>query len=237
MFIVVKMYKRPLILVLLETALELVPPSIANHPSVVKTAKRRGKSPSEILLDVSLHYHAMKNLENRHKRGRPDIAHMSLLEITESPLNKVEYLRAAVHTIEGHAVFIDPSTRIPRNYSRFVGLMEQLFKEGKVPPGSEKPLMYIKTTTLTRLLEELGARGLVLLRETCERKSVSDIVKTAIAEKLAIGIGGFPHGDFEESTIKHADQCYSVYDKPLATFIVVSRVISSAERLYGILEI
>lgn len=237
MFIVVEMYKRPLILVLLETALELVPPSIANHPSVVKTAKRRGKSPSEILLDVSLHYHAMKNLENRHKRGRPDIAHMSLLEITESPLNKAGYLKVALHTIEGHAVFIDPSTRIPRNYNRFIGLVEQLFKEGRIPPGSSKPLMYIKTTTLTRLLEELGARGLILLRETCERKPVSEVVKTAITEKLAVGIGGFPHGDFEESTIKHADLCYSIHDKPLATFIVVSRVISSTERLYGILEI
>jgi len=231
------MYKRPLILVLLETALELVPLSIVNHPSVVKTAKRRKKPPGEILLDVSLHYHAMMNLENRHKRGRPDIAHVSLLEITESPLNKAGYLKTAIHTIEGHAIFIDPSTRIPRNYNRFVGLIEQLFKEGRIPPKSEKPLMYIKTITLSRLLEELGARGLILLRETCERRTVSEIVKTAIVEKMAVGIGGFPHGDFEESTIAQANLCYSIYDKPLATFIVVSRVISSAERHYGILEV
>ncbi len=231
------MTKRPLILVLLETSLELIPPSIATHPSIIKTARRRKKSPTEILLDVSLHYHAMRNLENKHKRGRPDIAHMSLLEILESPLNKAGYLRVAIHTIEGHAIFIDSSTRIPRNYNRFVGLIEQLFKEGRIPPKSEKPLMYIKTITLSRLLEELGARGLILLRETCERRTVSEIVKTAIVEKMAVGIGGFPHGDFEESTIVHANLCYSIYDKPLATFIVVSRVISSAERHYGILEI
>ena len=237
MHTVVVMSKRPLILVLLETSLELVPPSIATHPSIIKTAKRRRKSPTEILLDVSLHYHAMKNLENRHKRGRPDIAHVSLLESLESPLNKAGYLRVAIHTIEGHAVFIDPSTKIPRNYNRFVGLIEQLFKEGRIPPKSEKPLMYIKTITLTRLLEELGARGLILLRETCERKAVSDVVRTAIVERMAIGIGGFPHGDFEESTIAQANLCYSIYDKPLATFIVVSRVISSAERHYGILEV
>jgi len=237
LYSVLYVYKRPLILVLLETALELVPPAIASHPSVIKSAKRRGKSPSEILLDVSLHYHAMKNLEKRHKRGRPDIAHISLLEALESPLNKANYLKIAIHTIEGHAIFIDPSTRIPRNYNRFIGLVEQLFREGKIPPKSSKPLIYIKTTTLIRLLEELGAQGLILLREVCEKKPLGEIVKTAIIEKMAIGIGGFPHGDFDESTIAHANLCYSIYEKPLTTFIVVSRVISSAERLYGLLEI
>lgn len=237
MLIVVIMSKKPLILVLLETALELVPSPIATHSSVVKTAKRRRKPPTEILLDVSLHYHAMKDLENRHKRGRPDIAHISLLEMLESPLNKAGYLKVAIHTVEGHAIFIDPSTKIPRNYNRFVGLVEQLFKEGRVPPKSEKPLMYIKTVTLSHLLEELGARGLILLREVCERKPISEVVKTAIVEKMAIGIGGFPHGDFEEATIAHANLCYSIHYKPLATFIVVSRVISSAEKLYGLLEI
>jgi len=237
LYSVLYLYKRPLIILLLETALELVPSAIVTHPSVIKSAKRRKKSPSEILLDVSLHYHAMKNLEKKHKRGRPDIAHISLLEALESPLNKAGYLKIAIHTIEGHAIFIDPSTRIPRNYNRFVGLIEQLFKEGKIPPKSDKPLMYIKTITLTRLLEELGAQGLILLREVCEKKSLSEIVKTAIVEKMAIGIGGFPHGDFEESTMKHANICYSIYEKPLTTFIVVSRVISSAEKIYGILEL
>lgn len=228
---------RPLILLLLEASLETVPPSIANHPAVIKTAKRRSKKPTEILLDVSLHYHAMKDLPRREKRGRPDIVHVSLLEALESPLCKRGLLRVAVHTIEGHAIFIDPSTRIPKNYNRFVGLIEQLFKYGKVPPQAEKPLLYIKTMTLNQLLQELGAKNLVLLREVCEYKPLFEVVKLAISEKAAIGIGGFPHGDFEEETIKVANYCYSIYSEPLSTLVVVSRVLASAEKAFGLIEV
>ncbi|MEM4684334.1 MAG: 16S rRNA methyltransferase, partial [Thermosphaera sp.] len=65
------MYK--LRIVILEAGLELVPKSIANHPSILKNAARRGKKPSEVLLDVSIHYPAMKKLPDKLKRGRPDI--------------------------------------------------------------------------------------------------------------------------------------------------------------------
>lgn len=228
---------RLLTIALLEAALETVPPSIANYPAVVKTARRRSKKYTEVLLDVSLHYHAMKELPKREKRGRPDIVHVSLLEALESPLCKSGLLRIGIYTIEGHAVFIDPETRIPKNYNRFVGLVEQLFKYGKVPPGAERPLMYIKTIDLKRFLSELGVKGLILLREMCEYKPLSEVVKQSITEKAAIGIGAFPHGDFEEETIKLADYCYSIYNKPLSTLTVVSRVIASAERIFNIMEL
>ncbi|MEM1700050.1 MAG: 16S rRNA methyltransferase [Desulfurococcaceae archaeon] len=228
---------RQLILLLLEASLETVPSSIVHHPSVVKTAKRRSKKPLEMLLDVSLHYHAMRDLPKREKRGRPDIVHVSLLEALESPLCKNNLLKIGVHTIGGHAIFVDSSTRIPKNYNRFVGLMEQLFKYGKVPPNAENPLLYVKTIELKHFLRELGARGLILLREVCEYKPLPEIVKQAVADKMAIGIGAFPHGDFEESTLKEANYCYSIYSKPLSTLIVVSRVISSAERTFGLMEL
>lgn len=226
-----------LVIVLLEAALGTVPPSIADHPAVVKTASRRGKKPTEILLDASLHYHAMKRLSKANKRGRPDIVHISLLEVLESPLCKRGYLKVAVHTVEGHALFIDPSTRLPKNYNRFVGLMEQLFKSGQVPPDASKPLMYLKTMKLEDLLRGLSVNGLILLDEKCEYKPVHAIIDCALKERLAIGIGAFPRGDFEETTRQQATCCYSIYDEPLATHIVVSRVISAAEKFYGLLEL
>lgn len=228
---------KTLVLVLLEAALETVPPSIAWHPAVVKTAKRRLKKPTEMLLDVSLHYHAMKDLQKREKRGRPDIVHISLLEALESPLCKSGLLRVGIQTLDGHAIFIDPGTRIPRNYNRFVGLMEQLFKHGKVPPGAEKPLIYMRTITLEDFLAELGSKGLILLREVCEYKPLPEVVKQATSEGLAVGIGAFPHGDFEEETVRYADYCYSIYGEPLKTHVVVSRVIASAEKLFNVIEI
>ncbi|TRM76859.1 16S rRNA methyltransferase, partial [Sulfolobus sp. A20-N-F8] len=75
-------------IILLESAIELVPREIVDHPSVIKNAKRRGKKPEDTLLDISLHYHAMKSLENKYKRGRPDIVHQALLLILTDPTVK-----------------------------------------------------------------------------------------------------------------------------------------------------
>lgn len=224
-------------LILLEAALETVPPSISNHPAVIKTAARRGKKPIEILLDASLHYHAMRKLPNASKRGRPDIVHVSLLEALESPLCKKGFLQVAIYTIEGHAVLLDPATRLPKNYNRFVGLMEQLFKLGQVPPNAPKPLLRLKTIKLSELLEELSVRGLILLDENCEYRSLNSIVRQASSERLAIGVGAFPHGNFDESTRQAASYCYSIYKEPLTTHVVVSRVLASAENMLGLLEL
>ena len=47
-------------LIISESALELVPFELENHPSVVSHAKKLGKYTSDILLDNSWHFAAMK---------------------------------------------------------------------------------------------------------------------------------------------------------------------------------
>lgn len=222
-------------IILLESALELVPRELWKHSAVIKNAKRRGKKPGETLLDVSLHYHAMKKLKDREKRGRPDIIHVSLLNALESPLNKEGLLRIYVHTYPGHIIFVKPVTRIPRNYNRFVGLMEQLLIRGKVPPESDDPLLYVKTMSIEDLLEKIGKNGLILLREKGRREKPENIVKYAVENNYAIGIGGFPHGDFSEEIVSMSKAEFSIYDKPLTTWIAVSRIITGAEYLYKII--
>ena len=80
-------------LVLAESALELVPLELQDHPSVLSHAQKLGKNPSEILLDNSWHFAAMKGINNEIKRGRPDLVHFSILEATTIPLylqNKIK---------------------------------------------------------------------------------------------------------------------------------------------------
>ncbi len=227
--------KNKLKIILVESALELVPKEIWSHPAVIKNARRRGKKPGETLLDVSLHYAAMKNLGDREKRGRPDIVQISLLNALESPLNKEGLLEVYVHTYEGHIIFIDPSVRLPRNYNRFVGLMEQLFIMGRVPPRSDKPLLYLKTMKFEELLKAIGAGGLILLDEKGELEKPINIVREAVENKYAIGIGGFPHGDYSSEIRRLASKTYSIYKEALASWITVSRMIEAGEHLYRIL--
>jgi len=50
-------------LILSESALELVPNELEEHPSVVSHAKKLGKYPSDILLNNSWHFAAMKGIK------------------------------------------------------------------------------------------------------------------------------------------------------------------------------
>jgi rRNA small subunit pseudouridine methyltransferase Nep1 len=124
-------------IVFVEAALETVPPSILRHPSVRRSAKRQGKRPEEVLLNRSLHHSAMSRLPEDHKRGRPDIAQICLLEALGAPLNREGGLRVWLHTFGGYAIEISPEVRVPRDCNRFNGLMEQLFSLGRVPPEGD----------------------------------------------------------------------------------------------------
>ena len=67
-------------LVIAEASLELVPRELHNHNAITAYCKKMGKRPSEVLLDNSWHFGAMKGLKNEFKRGRPDLVHFCLLE-------------------------------------------------------------------------------------------------------------------------------------------------------------
>ncbi len=70
-------------LIISESALELVPYELEDHPSVISHARKLGKHSSEILLDNSWHFAAMKGIKNEIKRGRPDIVHFQYLKLLQ----------------------------------------------------------------------------------------------------------------------------------------------------------
>ncbi|MFW9961388.1 MAG: 16S rRNA methyltransferase, partial [Candidatus Thorarchaeota archaeon] len=120
-------------MILLECALELVPSEISSFKDVQKQAGRKGKKPNEILLDQTHHGRAMTKLDKSDRRGRPDIIFHSLVTLLETPLCREGLLRVYLHLQDKRVVEINPEVRLPRNYDRFVGLMEQLLIEKRVP--------------------------------------------------------------------------------------------------------
>lgn len=215
-------------IVFLETPLETVPEEIINHPSIIADAKRRGKHPSEILLDDSKHHAAMKKLENREKRGRPDILHYSILLFMDSPVkNDFEIF---VHTVNNEIIRVDNSTRLPRNYNRFVGLMEDLFRKRVIRAGERKLL----EITSLRLHDIFKNREVVILREKGElgESLLKSVMKTG---NFVIGVGCFPHGDFSESTldtlVSSGAKFVTLGTVPYTTLYVTSRIICIYERV------
>ncbi len=220
---------------IVDTGLELVPHEIISHPSVIKSARRRRKNPDSILLDISLHYFAMKNLKDFDKRGRPDIVHFSLLLLLDSVLNRSIDIRIYIYTVNKKIIVVDQRTRLPKNYNRFIGLMEQLLIYGKVPPDSDSPLLEVLDSTLDNFIEEKGFSNIYLLDEKGKTISPKNFAMKILTEKNPlIMFGGFQKGDFSFEVRKVAKYRYSLYSKSLQTWIIVCKLLSGLEEALGI---
>jgi len=228
------MSRMGLVLILAESAVELAPSELTKHPSVLKLAEKRGKKPNEILLDRSYHHAAMRWLKDAEKRGRPDIVHTTLLELLGTPLNREGLLQIYVHTVDNRVVEIDSNVRLPVNYDRFVGLLEQLYAVGKVPEAGQ-PLLAIRKQTLNQLLGEIKPSTTVAFTTLGEYKDLGEICEELAKErKPAILIGGFPRGHFSEETLNLANRAVRIDREALEAWVVASRAVYAYELAIGL---
>ncbi len=219
-----------LTLILVDSELELVPPRMANHPSIKRDARKHGKKPWEILLDSSLHHRALKKLVDGDRRGRPDIVHLFLLIVNDSILNKEGMLRIFVHTRNDELISIDPEMRVIRNYDRFKGLMEQLFKKGVVP-NKENALMNLRRgMSLKETLDEINPDKKIAFSSKGKETSIHDYFRMDLKTKnIACIIGGFPKGGFVSPINELVDDVISIHQEMLSSWTVASEVIVNYE--------
>lgn len=223
-----------LTIILAESALEPIPREIWDHPSIKSFSRCSGKHPRLIVLDRSYHHFAMKNLPNSGKRGRPDIVHFCLLEALGSPLNKEGLLRTYVHTINDYVISIEPETRLPKNFNRFIGLIEDLFEHSHVPP-SGKTLLSLEEKRLAELMEAIKPTYTVAFERGGRPKTFEEVASNLSREdRPAVLIGGFPHGEFSEDVIRLANEVVCVDPEALEAWVVVSRMIYEYERAIGL---
>lgn len=223
-------------LILAESALETIPEKLWKHPAIQKYAKLRGKHPRFVLLDRSYHHRVMKSLEQNEKRGRPDIVHFALLEALGSPLNKERLLQVYVHTFNDYVISVNSETRLPRNYNRFVNLIEQLFEYGRVPPQKHQTaLLTLQHKTLTQLIREVKPSYVLAFSRTGKPRTLEEAISKLIHEKKPVLIvGGFPHGHFSEATLKLVNETVCIDPDMLETWTVTSRAIYEYERLFSV---
>lgn len=211
-----------LTLVLADAELELVPQPLTGHPSVQASAKKRGRSPGSILLDSSLHHPALKRVPEGERRGRPDLVHGFVLLCLDSVLNAEGRLRTIVHTRNDEVIRFAPDTRIPRNYTRFVGLMEDLFQKGAVP--EEDPLVVLeKGVSLENLLGKLDGTKWGFA-EVGEAVDLPAELSRVPGDFVAV-VGGFPHGTYRSPVSELCDRLVSIYPKPLKAWTVASEIL------------
>lgn len=215
--------------VLAESALELVPREVWSYPAVVSDSKRRGLKVGEMLLDRSFHHSAMAKLKDSEKRGRPDLVHLTLLTVTGAPLYLDGMVKIFVHTYPGVVLEFEEKTRLPKNYLRFRGLMEEALADR---PGGG--LIRVKAMGMRELIRRISADIVIGLSVQGRMSSFEELGRRVSTTKAScIVVGGFPHGHFSPETVESLDELDRVHPRPLEAHVIASRTIYEIERAPG----
>ena len=215
-------------LVLAESSLELIPSELKHHPSVVSHARKLGKYPSEILLDNSWHFAAMKGIKNEIKRGRPDLVHFSILEATTIPLYLKNKMKLYVHTLDDKVISFGKNVHIPKSYHRFAGVVEKLYQEKKITTKNDV-LLEIDEKTFPELLDEINPSK-VLGFSTKGANSTYEKIAKDIHNDSCIVIGGFQKGHFSDLIENKITVLCSVGDESFEGHVVVARMLYEYEK-------
>lgn len=214
--------------ILAESSLELVPSELKHHPSVVSHARKLGKVPSEILLDNSWHFAAMKGITNELKRGRPDLVHFSILEATTIPLYLKNKIKLYVHTIDDKVIYFGDNVHIPKSYHRFEGVIEKLFQEKKITTNNDI-LLEIKDKNFSELLDEINPSEIIGF-STKGKPSTYEKIASEISNNTCIVVGGFQKGHFSESIENKINHLFSVGNESFEGHVIVSRMLYEYEK-------
>jgi len=217
-----------LTIILAESSLELIPNHLHHHPSVFSYSKKFKKSPSNILLDNSWHFGAMKGLENEIKRGRPDIVHLTLLSICTSPAFYENQIKVFVHTINNEIISINNNIRLPKSYHRFQGLIEKLFLTKKIESETEI-LMKLENFSLSELISKIKPDEITGLTTKGQKTTFEKLINQT-KENSCILIGGFQKGHFNNEIQNLIQNSFSIHDSSLEAHLVASRLVYEYEK-------
>ena len=215
-------------LIISESALELVPFELEDHPSVVSHARKLGKYPSDILLDNSWHFAAMKGIKNEIKRGRPDLVHFSILEATTIPLYLQNKLNLFVHTIDDKVIHFGKNVHLPKSYHRFEGVIEKLYQEKKIMAKNEL-LLEIKEQTFSELIDEINPSKIFGFSTEGQLSSYEKIA-AQISDNSCIVIGGFQKGHFSDSVQNTITDLFSIGNESFESHVIASRILYEYEK-------
>ena len=215
-------------LVIAESALELVPLELQRHNSVIAHSRRFNKKPSEILLDISWHFAAMKGIRNEIKRGRPDLVHFSLLEACSIPLYFENKLNVFVHTIDDKVISVGQNVRLPKSYHRFIGLVEKLYATKKIEENNDI-LLEIKQMSFGELIKKINPKQTIALSSKGIKSSYQNVA-SEMDDNTCLIVGGFSKGQFSDTIRDYFNKTVSVDKNPLEAHIIISRVLYEYEK-------
>lgn len=219
-------------LIIADSELELIPFDMLEDYAIRKYAKKKNKPAKEIILDSNFMHGAIDRYYpgKSNRMGRPDIIYIVLQVAMESILNKKGKLRVFVHTKNNMIITINPETRIPKSYNRFVGLMEDLFKKEEIRSG-DNILLSLSEGHVEDLVPQIGAGRTVVFSPRGAVSRIGEVISTD--EDITAIIGGFSEGDYV-SNVYDLGKSVSIYEEELTIWSVASEAIAEYERVLGV---
>ena len=219
---VYKIMKKKLIIVLEGATLELG--SLKKNPQ---------------LLNCDEHYRIIKSMKKKLDEFRPDIVHQCLLDLFDSPLNKVGLLQVYIHTNKNILIEINPKTRIPRTFKRFSGLFTQLLLKNEIKTDTNETLLKVINSDIENVVGKnvpkilLSSKGRLIDIDTyC--KNLNSNSEKGKYKNMCFIIGTNPKGDIDPM-IKYNDDCISLSSFDLDSNIVCAKLCCSFEKVWDIL--
>ena len=215
--------------ILADSELELIPREILKERCILNSARGRGKAPERMLLDASHHHPAFAKMPDSERRGRPDIVHFFMLLCLDSDLTAQGNLRVFVHTRNNDVIAVNPETRLPPHYPRFVGLIESLF-ESRVVPSRENALLELRDNVpLETLVNALKPDEVIVLTPTGKEEPLDEKIASIKGERVVVIIGGFSRGDFKSDLEKLKPTKISLGPRMLKVWTVTAKLCCAIE--------
>jgi len=216
-----------LIIILVDSGLEIIPKQIRAHPAVTKNLIKRNFSSQ--LLDTALHHSAMPKLLNHERRGRPDIVHSCILNALGAPANKSGNLRFFLHTIQDRIFEFNPDIKISRNYNRFKGLMTKLLIDGNIVANNVSLITEVHQDLLEMINDFKNSEVILFSSRGKIIENISNLFLNPESQNHVAIIGCFQKGGFSQKILNLTDKVVSVSQYSLDAWVAISRVITYYE--------
>ncbi|MHB8568058.1 MAG: hypothetical protein ACYC7D_07990 [Nitrososphaerales archaeon] len=214
------------IIVIEDASLEIVPDEIVSHSSCKLVQKRFNVPPALQILDDNFHGQAMRNLNDREKRGRPDVVHFALLDITSTPLYIQCKVAVFVHTIKDVTIQLKDNVRLPRTLNRFNGVISKILS-GEVSQDEKRLFEFTRSQSFSELISEMKPSKVISFSTLGSPEELGNQVaeiSMSASERILWIIGGFPFGHFDQEVIKGSDQVISISQYSLPAHVVSARL-------------
>jgi rRNA small subunit pseudouridine methyltransferase Nep1 len=184
--------------------------------------------PKYELLNCDKHKSLAKKLRRDITLCRPDITHQCLLMLMDSPLNRAGLLQVYIHTEKNVLIEVNPSTRIPRTFDRFCGLMVELLHKFciRASDSSHKLLKVIKNP-----IEDHLPTGCTKIATSFTGELVDPRDLVPENSPTVIVIGAMSHGSVN---VGYTERTVSISNYPLSGALACAKVCSAFEEKWGI---